>query len=246
MGYLISKDYQKQIQDEIKGQIISNDPSILTDAETAAQAEIYSLISSKYDTSKEFRETTLHDEDATYKSDSLVLYNDELYYVTPPADGFDYDKTYAVGDSVLWKDKVYTAVKTSPCLSHSGALQYGEYKNIPNKNVAPDDLDYGESYWGTGTTYTVTEMPTDTTKWTKGDNRNSLIVMYMVDITLYHVHSRISPRNIPPLRVDRYNMAITALREINDGVRLVDVPMNQPKQHQRFLFGGKVKKQNGY
>lgn len=246
MGYLTSRDYQKQIQSENLNQVISNDPQILSDAEIAAQSEIVSIISSKYDTSKEFRNTTLYDNATAYKSDSLVVYQDQLYYVTPPAEGFEFNKAYVKDDEVIWKDKVYTALKDSPTITHEAALQYGEYKNIPYTNLEPGTI-AGSPYWGIGATYTVTGiLPTDTTKWTKGDNRNPLIVMYMVDITLYHVLSRIAPRNIPPLRIDRYNMAITALREINEGVRMTDVPLVQPESYKRFMMGGNVKRNNYY
>ena len=37
--------------------------------------------------------------------------------------------------------------------------------------------------------------------WNKiGTARNALIVMYAVDILLYHIHSRIAPQQIPALR----------------------------------------------
>jgi hypothetical protein len=246
MGYLTSRDYHKQIQSENLNQVISNDPQILIDAETTAQSEIVSLISSKYDTSKEFRETTIYNDTVIYKSDSLVSYNGQLYYVTPPAEGFKYNKVYYTDDLVLWEDKVYTAQKDSPGISHSEALQYGEYKNIPYLNYAPDTIE-GQPYWGTGTTYTITAtLPTDTSKWTAGDNRNPLIVMYMIDVTLYHVLSRIAPRNIPPLRIDRYNAAVTALKEINDGARMTDIPLVQPETYKRFMLGGNVRRNNYY
>lgn len=50
-----------------------------------------------------------------------------------------------------------------------------------------------------------------------GDDRNRLIVMYLIDITLYHLHSRITPRNIPEIREDRYNTAIVWLSKVAKG-----------------------------
>lgn len=46
---------------------------------------------------------------------------------------------------------------------------------------------------------------------------NSLIVMYLTDIILYHLHSRISPDNIPELRVNRYTNARDWLEKAADG-----------------------------
>jgi phage gp36-like protein len=50
-----------------------------------------------------------------------------------------------------------------------------------------------------------------------GEDRSAIIVMYMVDITLYHLHSRITPRNIPQVREDRYNTAIMWLNKVAKG-----------------------------
>lgn len=52
---------------------------------------------------------------------------------------------------------------------------------------------------------------------TQGTDRNALIVMYMVDITLYHLHSNISPENVPELRYTRYDAAIKWLKAVSKG-----------------------------
>src|SRR5690606_33860118 len=51
----------------------------------------------------------------------------------------------------------------------------------------------------------------------EGTARNALIVMYMVDITLYHLHSNISPENVPELRGIRYEAAINWLKAVAKG-----------------------------
>lgn len=57
----------------------------------------------------------------------------------------------------------------------------------------------------------------DPTKWTKGDNRNQYLLTIFIDITLYHAHSRINPRNIPEFRIERYRDAIQWLKSVNSG-----------------------------
>lgn len=68
--------------------------------------------------------------------------------------------------------------------------------------------------------------------WTEGDNRSSELVMFVVDITLYHLHSRINPRNIPQLRMDRYDHAIKKLEAYAAGKQspkiLEKYILNQP------------------
>lgn len=54
--------------------------------------------------------------------------------------------------------------------------------------------------------------------WNKTDTqRNALLVMYAVDILLYHIHSRIAPQQIPPLRGIRYDSAIAWLKAVAKG-----------------------------
>lgn len=57
-----------------------------------------------------------------------------------------------------------------------------------------------------------------------GEARNSLIVMYMLDIALYHMHSRITPRNIPEIRADRYDAAIAWLKMVSRGDITPELP----------------------
>jgi len=41
------------------------------------------------------------------------------------------------------------------------------------------------------------------TYWTVGDNRYPMFVELAMDMTLYNLHARINPRNIPDLRIER-------------------------------------------
>jgi phage gp36-like protein len=45
-----------------------------------------------------------------------------------------------------------------------------------------------------------------------GNARDPQLLNYIIDIALYHLHSRISPRNIPELRITRYDNAIAWLK----------------------------------
>lgn len=181
----------------------------------------------------------------------------DLYYASLPKPEFDNRNFYSIGDQVFWKDKTYTCAIATPVLDHSTAIQYGTYSNLPAQNVFPDDPVNGVTYWGTGTAYTVTAgtLPTDTTKFTKGDNRCQQLLAYMVDVVLYHLHTRISPRNIPPLRFKRYDGspdnpgnggAIGWLKMAAQGEVTVNLPRLQPIQGSRIRYGGNVKLNNSY
>ena len=106
----------------------------------------------------------------------------------------------------------------------------------------------GVTYWGTGTAYTVPAgtLPTNATYWTAGDNRTQAILMCVIDVCLYHVHSRIAPRNIPDLRRDRYVNAVDMLRAYARGEMTAKLPLIQPKSGARIRFGGPIKNINSY
>lgn len=50
-----------------------------------------------------------------------------------------------------------------------------------------------------------------------GDARNPLIIMYMIDIVIYHLHSNTATRVMPKTRADRYTAAIDWLTKVNAG-----------------------------
>lgn len=153
-----------------------------------------------------------------------ITENKALYYVKLPNNEWNKTTTYAVNDQVWYEDKVYT------CL-------------VANKNIVPSS---NTTIWGTGSSYTVTNaLPNDATKWTKGDNRNQQIVLHLLDITLYHLHSRINPRNIPDLRKERYDGngpnqtggAVGWLKRVASGDVTADLPQIDPEQGLSIRWG---------
>jgi hypothetical protein len=179
---------------------------------------------------------------------TLIAPQYSFYFARYPYTMFNYTTQYAVGDLVFWKDSAYTCLIATQPLSQSSALQYGSYQNLPLLNVAPDNVNTGASYWGTGVAYSVpiSTAITDTTKWTAGDNRSQQLVTYAVDITLYHLHSRIAPRNIPELRIVRRNEATSWLKAVSRGDITANIPELQPTQGARIRYGGNIKNTNSF
>lgn len=58
-----------------------------------------------------------------------------------------------------------------------------------------------------------------------GTSRNQLLVMYAVDMVIYHTISRINPRQITEHRLARYEAAIAWLKSVNKGEILPDLPL---------------------
>lgn len=170
----------------------------------------------------------------------------DLFYAKYPKPLFDYQAIYAKGDQVYWKGKTYTALKGS--FEWGDNIQFRQIQNIPPSNVFPDDPVNGATTWGTGTPYTVPAgtLPTNTTYWINGDNRTQSVLMIVIDIALFHLHSRIAPRNIPDLRKDRYLNAIDMLKAFARGEMTAKLPLIQPKQGARIRYGGNIKNINSY
>ena len=268
---LIDRDYLRAIQSDNLEQVISSNSQIKLDVEQAAQSEMIGYLSQRYKTNEIFTNTTEFDDTILYNAKDLVYYtaplfsastvyttdqrivynskiykslagsvahpfapseweyiceNEAFFYVTLPADEYDLLVEYAIGDEVWYDNKVYTCA--TACVGI-----------IPGATGST-------AYWGAGVTYTTTnELPDDSTIWTAGDNRNQLIVTYLLDITLFHLHSRINPRNIPELRMVRYDGnsqnqtggAIGWLRRVASGDVNADIPNIQPQQGMSIRWG---------
>lgn len=251
MSYILSADLIRVIQDANLQQIISSNQSILSGAILAAEAEAKSYLRQKYDIDKEFADTNQWSNAVQYKAGARVYSPtapNPLYFAALPQPLFNYGGLYKIGDKVFWKDKVYTAKVQTPILDHDTGLQYREIQNIPVANPAPDDPQNGVAYWGVGVAYSIPAgtLLTNTTYWTLGDSRDQQMVLYLIDITLYHVHARIAPRNIPDLRVKRYDDAVNWLKMCARGEVTPALPLLQPAQGNRIRFGGGIRNINTY
>lgn len=61
-----------------------------------------------------------------------------------------------------------------------------------------------------------------------GPHRHPLILLLGMDITLYHLHARIDPVQMPDIRRERYERAIQILSDIADGrLAPLDLPSLQ-------------------
>jgi len=279
MGRLLrDTDYLKVIQADNLLQIIESNQQIKLDVEQAAQAEMKSYLAQRYLLNEIFTDTKTfditatyngkqlvewtadtYDVTATYVTDDYVVYNGYIYksiagnaphafnanewtqitadksfyYVTLPYGEFSLSNNYVAGDKAYYNNYEYTCLK--------------DCKNIPPTN---------DSFWSKGSAYTLTSAyPDDDTKWTLGDNRNQQIILYLLDITLYHLHSRINPRNIPDLRKERYDGnnatqnggAIAWLKRVASGDITADLPQIMPQQGMSIRYGSSTAKQtNSY
>lgn len=172
----------------------------------------------------------------------------EIFSAALPYNEFDFNFYYNVNDNVFWKNKTYKCLIQTQVLSHSTLIQYKNIQSIPAKNIAPDEPVEGPKYWGDATVYAIAAgtLPTDATKWVQLDNRDQQLTMYLIDIVLYHVHCRIAPRNIPDLRIKRYDDAVDWLKKCATGGVTPNIPLLKPNRGNRIAFGGNIKLGNSY
>jgi hypothetical protein len=179
----------------------------------------------------------------------LVAPQYSVYTPVLPHPEFNYLAKYKIGDAVLWKDKVYTCAIATGTTTQELALQFGTYQNIPKGNIFPDDPVNGLQYWGAGVPFAVAPGAeiTDTTVWSASDPRSKQVVKAVADLTLYYVHERISPRNVPEQRAVAYQASIEKLKGFAEGdTTNIKLPLIQPKQGRRIRYGGNVKNNNSY
>ena len=212
---------------------------------------------------------------ATDASYERITENNSYYYANLPIQEFNYKTTYPKDALVWYQDNIYKSKQKvsgqNPADSQNLEIRYGipsvqnyiGYFSVPNMlnyNPLPNiNVDYWELYNGyvnpnfTGTTYYFTgKLPTDTAYWTKGDNRNPQIKMYLIDIMLYHLCSRINPRNIPELRNIRYDGAspsqiggaIGWLKSIEKGKVNLNSPEIVPTTGRSIVWGSYHKRSN--
>lgn len=83
-------------------------------------------------------------------------------------------------------------------------------------------------------------------EWQLGDLRNPAILMFLVDMILYHLHSSVNPRNIPDLRGIRYDAATTWLKKVRDGMQEPSLPRLDNNAGSIINFNSKTKQVNDW
>lgn len=227
---LRDNDYKRLIQDDNLLQVIESNQSIKLDVEQSAQAEMISYLAQRYITSLVFANTYTYSDTAVYKGKNLIEYTETAHNVATTYavdDRVSYDgniyKCLVISTGFLPTNATYWELVCADKALFYVTLPYSEYDNATEYAISTQVwynnivytntvacvgvLPTNTGFWSAGAAYTVAAgtKPTDTTKFTAGDNRNQQIVMYLIDITLYHLHSRINPRNVPDLRKERYD-----------------------------------------
>jgi hypothetical protein len=267
--FLRASDYSKLIQSDKLDVVISEDESIKLDAELAALEEVKSYLRHRYKEDLVFAPLQSYDDATTYYwGDRIYLTADAFSPVTvyttgqkvlqagnvyqniagSAAKSFNESEWDLLGSEghyqmevELWDDEANYVLNDLVKYETKAVRKY--YRSLStNTNIDPYN-DNGDN-WEVVTSISG-EIPTSA-YWIAGDSRNKLIVMHLIDIVLYHLHSRINPRNIPEFRIQRRDDAISYLKMIAKGQVSIDLDLITPEQGNNISYGSQPVNNNFY
>jgi hypothetical protein len=219
--FLKTSDYLSIIQTVDLNQITENTAQNLYDSEVKAISRMRTKLVQRYMVDIELGTMDAYSAATHYRTRDRVI----LLEVITHVNDFDrWDKTteYIIGDIVTDNDGyVYTAIAAST-----------------NQKLTLT------AYWSA----MVNVLTTDTDYWTVGDNRYPMFVELAMDMTLYNLHARINPRNIPELRIERNREALDQLDRWASGTDTAEVLNINTTDSEGFSirYGNSLDKQDNF
>lgn len=192
-----------------------------TDIEAAAIAEARGYLSSRYDTALAFPSIPAYTEDIIYLRGDVVTHEGVVNVV----DAGETDTRPLAPD---WKKGDVSALTS--VIYEDGAV-YAPGTVICRR------LDHCNEYYRT-------DGSSDLSRFTRLVVRDKAIVMFTLDIVLYHAFSSINPQHIPELRIERYERAISWLRHVQDGKVTAAVPFRTDTDTGRAFSSSRIRSNN--
>jgi hypothetical protein len=219
--FLKTSDYLSIIQTVDLNQITENTPQNLYDSEVKAISRMRTKLVQRYMVDIELGVMAAFSAVTHYRTRDRVISGETITHVN------DFDRwvkttEYLSGEIVTDDDGyVYTALLDS--------------QNIVLTNA---------TYWGA----MVNVLTTDADYWTVGDNRYPMFVELAMDMTLYNLHARINPRNIPELRIERNREALDQLDRWASGTDTAEVLNINTTDSEGFSirYGNSLDKQDNF
>jgi hypothetical protein len=223
--FLVKYDFQTLIDEDNLNEILDNNDRVLEEAINAAVEKVAGYIRHRYDFDQVFKVVQSFSDIATYAVDDRVFWSPAAY---------DASSTYALGAIVSYQDNIY---ECTTAVTVAEPFDPAKWTLRAENNT-----------FYTCTAASTGNLPTDPTYFTAGDNRNALIKEITIDVTLYNIHSKISPRAIPDVRRTRYDgfgnlkegdSAIFTLMQVQKGTITLDLPVIEPVEQntERISYG---------
>lgn len=223
--FLVKYDFQTLIDEDNLDELSNSSDRLVNDAMDSAIEKASGYLRHRYDVNKVFKVVQTFSDSDTYAIDDRIYWTETAYSAS---------STYSTGDLVVYNDYIYQANTDIGTPEAFNASHWDQ--------LAEDNTFYLCIASSTG------NLPTNTTYFTAGDDRNSLIKDIVVDILLYNIHSKTSPRNIPEVRHKRYDnfgnykdgdCAINTLIQIQKGNIMLDLDVIDPvvQNTERIAYG---------
>ncbi len=202
--YLVKEDYRTKVKDNNLTAIVESDDSIRTEEELASQSEIESYLRHRYDTAKIFVDVLSWDRTTAFKIGDLIFLNSTAYN----------DATaYIADDLVSFTGDVYINILGSTGVDPTNAANWTKIgANLSFYSAITDNTNI---------------LPNVSNDWTLGDTRDQLIKRVYIDLVMYHITSRIKPRNISEIIGQRRDEAIEWLKMVARGDISTSLPTLQ-------------------
>jgi len=222
--YLVKYDFETLIDEENVDEITNSNDRLLNDAMDSAIEEVAGYIRHRYDFDQVFRVVIPYADATVFVVDDRIYWSEEAYSELI---------TYTVDQRVSYDENIYSAIGTTT----PGEFIPAEWTLLAENNTFYTCIDDS-----TG------NLPTNTTYFTAGDNRNPKIKGVTIDICLYNIHAKISPRDVPEVRRIRYDgfgnkndseNAIRYLEKVQKGQITPDLPVIEPivQNSERISYG---------
>jgi len=219
--FLKTSDYLSIIQTVDLNQITENTPQNLYDSEVKAISRMRTKLVQRYMVDIELGTMTAFNAATHYRTRDRVLSGEVITYVNDFS-RWDNKTEYIIGDIVTDNNGyVYTAIAASTNQPLTLTAYWSKMINIATSNA---------------------------TYWTVGDNRYPMFVELAMDMTLYNLHARINPRNIPDLRIERNREALDQLDRWASGTDTAEVLNINTTDSQGFSirYGNSLDKQDNF
>ena len=194
--FLKTSDYSSIIQTVDLNQITENVVQNLYDSEVKAISRMRTKLVQRYMVDIELGTMDAYSAVKHYRTRDRVIAGETITHVN---DFNRWVKTtnYVIGN-IVTDDNGYV------------------YTAIANSTNQPLTL---TAYWTPMTNIATSNA----TYWEVGDNRYPMFVELAMDMTLYNLHARINPRNIPELRIERNREALDQLDRWASGTDTAEV-----------------------
>lgn len=153
---------------------------------------------------------------------------------------------YKHGDRVIWENKIYSCKQPTLGMTHAGYIQYQQTSDVPAPNIFPNAENNWQWEFVEYFSYSGEPPFRDSDIWTYGDNRDVMLVQAILDLSIWRLHARIAPNNIPDLREKAKNSAFEWLNACNAGKINVNIQLLQPLQGSSLSWGSAPKLINKY